>query len=51
MELLSFPPLICPVLSNDAAVSMAEHLMHGESGPELTVFSLGQQSKLNSQEQ
>lgn len=46
MELLSSPPLICPVLLNDDAASMAEPLMHRESSPELT-WILVHDSKAN----
>jgi len=46
MELLSSPPLICPVLLNDAAVSVAGPLIHRESGPELAWISV-QDSKAN----
>lgn len=35
MELLPSSPLSCPVLLNDAAVSMVGHLIHKESSPEL----------------
>lgn len=46
MELLPSSRLSCPVLLNDAPVSMVGHLIHKESSPELA-WILIQDSKAN----